>query len=732
MSQAFQVARNFICPVKKWISSLILVSWFVLPICLGVISKAEGQEREKGYSAILARARTLGPTRIIVGLDVSFMSEGMLSSAQDALDQRRRIGEAQRQLLESPAMRHARGIRKFKYIPYIAMEADASELMALNSDPLVISIHEDVPIPLTLAQSVPLINADDAWALGYSGSGWDIAILDSGVDKTHTFFSGGKVVEEACFSTTSADSTTLCPNGQQSQIGSGAGVNCSSTIFGCDHGTHVAGIAAGNSGTINGVARDAGIISIQICSRFSGADCSSAGLPSPCVFSYTSDQIEGLEHVYSLRTTHNIAAANLSIGGELHSTHCDGDPTKAAIDNLRSVGIATVIASGNDGSCNSISAPACISTAVSVGATTKSDSMASYSNYSQSLLSLFAPGSSIYSSVPGGWAYKSGTSMAAPHVAGAWAILKQRTPFASVLEILNALKSTGTSIPNNCTGVGFYPQRRIDVLAGLNSLIVPTGTVQGTVTEEAFPGKPLASARISFDPPYTAYADEEGFYQLLNFPIGTYDIAASAYRYTPSVALGVSVFEGGTTTQDFALACDVSFGDVPTGYWAEDYIKSMYCREITNGCSSSPLLFCPMKAVSRAVMSVFIIRSLRGLPAQLPYNTYFDDIANDWLAPYINRMFELGITGGCGPRLFCPDNPVLRKQVSVFFIRALGESTSTASYDAYFDDVADDPFAPYINRMFELGITGGCGPRLYCPYNGVNRQQTAVFVGRAF
>ena len=99
-------------------------------------------------------------------------------------------------------------------------------------------------------------------------------------------------------------------------------------------------------------------------------------------------------------------------------------------------------------------APACISSAVTVGSTTKTDSDGGFSN-SSSLVELLAPGSSINSSVPGGgFGLKSGTSMAAPHVAGAWAVLRQVAPTASVATLLGHLQSTGkpiTDADNNIT-----------------------------------------------------------------------------------------------------------------------------------------------------------------------------------------------------------------------------------------------------------------------------------------
>jgi hypothetical protein len=211
----------------------------------------------------------------------------------------------------------------------------------------------------------------------------------------------------------------------------------------------VAGIAAGNGSqagvAFSGIARGATIMAVQIFSRFTTSQA--CGGPPPCAGAFVSDQIAGLERVYNLRGSRNFASVNMSLGSATtFSANCDDDPRKPIIDNLRSVGIATTIAAGNDGSVNSITAPACISTAVSVGNTTKSDTVSPSSNVAP-FLSLFAPGSSINSSVPGGgFAFRSGTSMAAPHVAGAFAILKQAVPAATVSQTLTALQATGRPI----------------------------------------------------------------------------------------------------------------------------------------------------------------------------------------------------------------------------------------------------------------------------------------------
>jgi uncharacterized protein (TIGR03437 family) len=171
----------------------------------------------------------------------------------------------------------------------------------------------------------------------------------------------------------------------------------------------------------------------------------------------------------------NIAAANLSLGGGKFAANCDAAEaaSKAAIDNLRSLGIATVVAAGNESYTGSLSAPACISSAISVGSTgdgsggTTQDAVSGFSN-SASFLNLLAPGELINSSVPGGnFSNFRGTSMATPHVTGAWAALKQKSPNASVSQILMALKDTGSPITDSRNGIA-RPRIRVD--AAVNAL----------------------------------------------------------------------------------------------------------------------------------------------------------------------------------------------------------------------------------------------------------------------
>ena len=416
---------------------------------------------------VTARARGRGSVRVIVRLNVAVTPESSLG-VSGIQSQRGSIARAQSSVLGRMLRTRAGSIRRFTSIPYLALEVDEGDLQTLAASADVSDIQIDAVAAPTLAESTPIIGATKAWAAGYTGTGSTVAIVDTGVDSSHPFLAG-KVVSEACFSTTvSGRSSAMCPSFGDTSTLPGSGSPC--FLPGCEHGTHVAGIAAGKGAAFSGVAPDATLISIQVFSSFDTPDdCGTR--PTPCLLSYTSDQIRALERVYSLRSTYDIAAVNLSLGGGLFTSPCDSDSMKAIVDQLRSVGIATVIASGNDGSTTALSAPACISTVISVASTTDgtfrvADHVSVFSN-TNPFLSLLAPGEAILSSWPGGaFLNLSGTSMAAPHVAGAWALMKSKRPSASVSDILDALVRSGTPITDPGNGLVF-PRINVDAALAL-------------------------------------------------------------------------------------------------------------------------------------------------------------------------------------------------------------------------------------------------------------------------
>jgi subtilisin family serine protease len=394
------------------------------------------------YARLGAIAERDGRVRVIAGLRLAFTPEGALAASRRA-SQRAEIAAKTREMRDALRGTQHRVVHTYSTVPYLAVELSAGALDRLEASRQAASLQRDTASPATLAQSTPIVEATEAAAVGRTGAGQAVAVLDTGVDKAHPFLkqaSGAlKVVSEACFS--DGD----CPGGGNQSTAAGSGVPCTYAPSGCRHGTHVAGIAAGRGSGFSGVARGAELISIQVFSRFDGtANCGTG--EDPCALSFDSDQLAGLERVFALRNAFDIAAVNISIGGGSFTSTCDGDARKAAIDNLRSARIATVIASGNDGFSNAVNAPGCISTALTVGATSNTDTVAVFSN-SSAVVDFFAPGVDITSSVPGGgFTSFDGTSMATPHVAGAWAIAKQVDPNATVTEVENALDGTGKPV----------------------------------------------------------------------------------------------------------------------------------------------------------------------------------------------------------------------------------------------------------------------------------------------
>lgn len=460
---------------------------------------ANPQEARQGAAplgALREAARSNGSVRVIVGLRVPFAAEGRLKAA-DAQDQRAGIASAAsafRTRFGGALNRNPSAFRAFETIPFVAMEVSANDLERLAADPEVISISENGYFTTQLATSIPLVRADEAWSAGFSGEGQTIAIIDTGVDKNHPFLAG-KVVAEACFS-----EGRFCPGGAKVSTAPGSGMPCRAAD--CDHGTHVAGIAAGLGSGFSGVARQASIIAIQ---GFSPG-------PGQSVI-YFSDMLAAIEHILSLRSRFAIAAVNMSFGGGLFKDSCEKQeaaflPVEAALANLRSAGIAPIVSSGNDSDQNLIGAPACLSSAVSTGSVstrdwgrcslvgvpdggpTARDKVACYSN-SSPMLSLLAPGSPINSSLPGGgFGVMHGTSMAVPHVAGAWAVLKQRKTDATVADILAILQDTGVRVVDHRNN---RMHKRIDIKAALDE--IGTGGMSLAYTKAG-----AGSGTVSFSP----------------------------------------------------------------------------------------------------------------------------------------------------------------------------------------------------------------------------------------
>ena len=411
----------------------------------------------------------------------------------------------QQDFVKNQAARMQVNARQPAYHPVVFAQIRREDIAIVANDSAVVGVQEDKPMPLLMDESTVIVGSVAANQAGYGGTGMTVAVLDTGVAKNHEFLAG-QVVAEACFSNAYTTQTSLCPRGTSTTNAVSNDADSATPCVGysgCDHGTHVAGTVAGkviNKGSyvLRGVAPDAKIIGIQVFTYIVPAE------GDPYIGSYSADQILAMEWLIHNRGTASwgtLAALNMSLGGGQYATTCDSvnSALKSYIDTLRGHNVATIIASGNDGWSDKISSPACISSAIAVGATTTSaaigyegttavDQVASFSNaptsanngangYGDRLLDLLAPGFFIYSATSASttsYAYKAGTSMAAPHAAGAWAIMKQAAPSASIAQILQWLSSTGTSITDTRNSL-VLPRINVDD-AVVIALSVPTPT----------------------------------------------------------------------------------------------------------------------------------------------------------------------------------------------------------------------------------------------------------------
>lgn len=175
-----------------------------------------------------------------------------------------------------------------------------------------------------------------------------------------------------------------------------------------------------------------------------------------------------------------------------------------------------------------------------------------------------------------------------------------------------------------------------------------------------------------------------------------------------------------------------SFADVPTNNQFYTEISNIAFRQITLGCGGGN--FCPTDNVTREQMAAFIMRSLGEFNPPTPPSQRFLDVPpeNQFYA-FIDRLAVLGITLGCGDGNFCPSAFVTRGQMAAFICRAIGMFNPPTPPTQRFADVPPaNQFYAFIDQMALRGVTAGCGPSAYCPDNFVTRESMAAFLVRGF
>ena len=326
-----------------------------------------------------------------------------------------------------------------------------------------------------------------AHSLGLKGKGRWIAVIDSGINRNNAQFNNGsRQIIEACFSKARNKGTyryySVCSDGQKAAGASAARLAMNKAKF--NHGSHVTGIAAGR----DGIAPLANIISIQshtekrwTCKANERKEYSCGSNSNQCCASHISnaDLARAYDYILELSKTRKIDAVNMSYGSSTkYTSTCDSSNKfeKKYFDKFRAAGMLPVLSAGNSGYNGGVGNAACLSNAYTVANITMSSGrpvLAKSSNFSRKI-DIAAPGVRIWSA---GYSKDmmtmSGTSMAAPMVSGAVALVKQMYPGMTAEDAGEYLKTISKNTVNkriNSTGTFKYskPVLTFDAIHKLN------------------------------------------------------------------------------------------------------------------------------------------------------------------------------------------------------------------------------------------------------------------------
>ena len=401
----------------------------------------------------LAHTRTLAfssftqPHRLLLTAPSSRRYLRRLTLSQDALAARIRA------VIPRAAVRWRFGV----VLNGFAVVVPRSELPQLSRVEGVGQVWPSVGYHLLLDRTPQLIGAPTLWGptLATAGQGMKIGIIDDGIDQTHPFFSpagfaypSGFPKGQTAYTTPKVIVARAFPPPHSDHKNAGLPFDPGQS----DHGIHVAGIAAGDNGTLT----RSGLRLSGIAPRAYLGNYKAMTMPSP--FGLNGNAPE-LTAAIEAAVRDGMDVINMSIGEtEIAPSR---DPVVKALNAAADAGVVSAIAAGNDFDelgFGTITSPANASKAIAVAASsgghgsTTVDAIADFSSAGPAPYSLqfkpdvSAPGEDVLSAAPGGYVENSGTSMASPHVAGAAALLRQRHPTWTPEQVKSALVLTGAPV----------------------------------------------------------------------------------------------------------------------------------------------------------------------------------------------------------------------------------------------------------------------------------------------
>jgi len=609
--------------------------------------------------------------------------------------------------------------------------ARRSDVLRIEGNP---TIHNPLPAPIAGSNSaapngvewgIARTHAPEVWAMGFTGQGIVVGGQDTGIDWTHPALKAHYRGWDGANASHDYNWHDAIHDSVGNPCGNDSPVPCDD--YG--HGTHTMGTVVGDDGGGNQIGMAPG-------AKFIGCRNMDNGDGTPARY------LECFEFFL----------APYPVGG----TPAEGDPTKApdvtnnswgcppsegcswdtfqeAVNAQRAAGIMTVVSAGNSGpSCGSVSDPPAIYDAVyTVGATTSTDGLASFSSRGPASTNqdnpnlmkpdIVAPGVGVRSSVPGG-GYQSwqGTSMAGPHVAGAVALIWSAKPSlkndqaateallnGSAFRLASVVETCGGDYvngPNNSWGHGLVDVKEAlteDVALQATALDVTETTGNGNGVLET--GEVFSLSPTWFNPGTLPVTDLTG---------------------TAAFATGL-----------LAAKTNASYGSIAGG-------SSASCSTLDDCYSGRVASTRPSGHVDRIVTET--LSTGESHEWVLHIGDSFSDVpASRWEYQAVETAFHHGLSAGCGSGKFCPDVEINRREMAVQTLRAIGIVQQPAWEDLFSDmpDCSPDPdifcWSRWAEELLRRGISAGCyhnqdtGEWRFCPSKTLPRQEMAVQILRA-